>query len=88
MGTEQRLKELIVENCITLLTPEEITGDTDLINDLGYDSISVIRLITDLEHEFQFEFKDEYLRIQVISNYSQLRNYVLMEVGDTWPSRN
>ncbi len=41
------------------LDPETITMDTNLLDDLGADSLDVVELITDLENEFGVRISDE-----------------------------
>ena len=41
------------------LDPESITMDTNLIDDLGADSLDVVELIMGLETEFDIEIPDE-----------------------------
>lgn len=39
--------------------PEKITKDTDIINDLGADSLDLVELIMDLEDEYNVKITDE-----------------------------
>ena len=45
----ERLKKIIVEQ---LRVEEEITPSTNLVDDLGADSLDLLRLIMDIEDEF------------------------------------
>jgi acyl carrier protein len=42
--------------------PESITPDTNIIDDLGADSLDVVELITALEDEFDLIITDERIR--------------------------
>ena len=41
------------------MDPESITMDTDLIDDLGADSLDVVELIMSLEDDFDIRISDE-----------------------------
>ena len=41
------------------LDPESVTMDTNLVDDLGADSLDVVELIMELEDEFGFAISDE-----------------------------
>ena len=46
-------------------TPENVTLDSKLIDDLGGDSLDAIEVVMDLEDEFHFEFPED--RVKEIS---------------------
>lgn len=77
---EKDLKELLLQYAREKVKADDIKDETDLIRDLGYDSISIIRLITDIELKFDFEFDDEYLSIELIGIYKDLRDYVAKKI--------
>ena len=54
---EDGLKKLIIENTYVLLSDKDFTEYSDLITDFGYDSLSIIRLIADIERTFNIEFE-------------------------------
>ncbi|MCX7746878.1 MAG: phosphopantetheine-binding protein [Clostridia bacterium] len=53
----------------------EIDRDTNLMEDLGFDSIRYIQLIADLESEFGFEASEEDLQIE---NLQTVGDFVLL----------
>ena len=55
----------------------EMNDDTDLVTDLGYDSVTTIAVISELENEFGIEFEVEELISDTISKYGSLCNVVL-----------
>lgn len=70
------LKELIVKNSIAGISSEDIKGDTDLINDLGFDSIHVLRLFIEMRNTYGIEIEDEYLSMEILGKYENLREAV------------
>lgn len=69
----ENLKKLIFNNA-NIVTDENIAIDdnTDLIKDLGYDSIAMVRLIIDIENTYDIEI-DEF---SVLEKYGSLRSYL------------
>ncbi len=49
----------IVASCFEM-APEQITGETLLVEELGADSIDMLNLITELETQFAVEFPPLY----------------------------
>ena len=65
---DEELKEIIV-TCIDGIDKKDITEETDLIKDLGYDSVNIIQLIVKLEEYFEIEIDDEYLDEENLTEY-------------------
>lgn len=72
MRTEEKLKELIVNIAMQDVDAISINEETNLINDLGYDSVQIIELIVQLEMEFDIEMEDDDLDIENLIVYSRL----------------
>lgn len=72
MRTEEKLKELIVNIAMQDVNAISINEETNLINDLGYDSVQIIELIVQLEMEFDIEMEDDDLDIENLIVYSRL----------------
>ena len=51
---------------------KDITDDTDLMTDLSYNSVSAVRLVVDIEQEFDIEFPDELLIFEKLRGFSSL----------------
>ena len=62
----------IIKHCDDSVDTKEINNKTDLVNDLGFDSISIIQLVVELENEFDIEINDEYLLIEYLSPFKSL----------------
>ena len=78
---ENELKKLIIENTYVLLTDKDFKEDSDLIVDFGYDSLSVIRLIADIERKFNIEFEISELVSEIISKYGNLKKTIAKKIS-------
>ena len=50
--------------------------NTDLISDLGFDSLSLIRLVVDIEIEFGISVPDEFMRQDNIRKFGNIYRWV------------
>ncbi len=67
-----KIKEIIAREL--MVDEEDITLETDIINDLGADSLTVVDLAMALEDEFDIEMPDEDL--ENIKTVGDIINYV------------
>jgi len=74
---ESKLKEIIFTYSKAELKPEEIHNQTDLITDLGFDSISIIQLIVEIEDSFNIVFSDNDMDIEKLGSYGQLLQLIV-----------
>lgn len=72
MRVEEKLKEVIANIAMQDVDVISINEETNLINDLGYDSVQIIELIVQLEMEFDIEIEDDDLDIENLIVYSGL----------------
>lgn len=49
-----------------------IDEETNLINDLGFDSIDLIRIIVEIENEFSIDFSVEELDVEKVMKVGEL----------------
>ena len=56
------------------IEPDEVNENTDIINDLGADSLDVVDLVMTLEDEFDIEIPDE--DIEGIRTVGELARYL------------
>lgn len=70
------IKELIVECAPETITVLEINEQTNLINDLGYDSLCFVQLISLIEEEFNIYFDIDDLNLDILSTFEGLKNIV------------
>lgn len=82
MDIEKKLKELIVDVATQDVNINSINQNTSLTNDLGYDSVQIIRLIIEVESEFNIAIEDEDLEVENLINYYNLRNMIERKIGD------
>ncbi len=77
----ERLYPLISETCRQETTPEGINEETNLIDDLLYDSVGIMELVVRIEDEFQFEFDDDAL-IGAFTRVADLVKYIEQKAPD------
>ena len=65
---EEIIREIISHNLSTQNV--EITSETNLLNDVGMDSLSLIMIIISLEDRLKIEFPDDFLTEDNLSKYS------------------
>lgn len=80
---DMSLKEIIVKYCIGGITCDDINEDTDLINDLGFDSISILRFLAETQNTFDIEIEDEYLSLEMLGRYGNIKEAVLTRIKCT-----
>lgn len=74
---EKRLKDLIINRADFKVIYDDIKEETDIIDDLGFDSIKLMRLVVEIENEFKFKFKDMDLRFEIIGKFNKLCRYIV-----------
>ncbi len=76
MNVQDVLKEVVCQFAELPCVSSEILPATNLEIDLGYDSISFIKLIIEIEEKFEIQFPDEYLDYEIVSNFQSLEEVV------------
>lgn len=76
MNIERKLKALIVDITTKKVDNNLIDKNTDLINDLGFDSIEIIELIVEIENEFKIEIADDDINMNILTTYSELLSMI------------
>lgn len=67
-----KIKEIVAREL--MVEESDITLETDILNDLGADSLSVVDLAMALEDEFEIEMPDEEL--ESIRTVGDIVNYI------------
>ncbi|MFF2480912.1 acyl carrier protein [Paenibacillus sp. NPDC058071] len=80
MNVERLLLDLIVQHAAVPIAQEEIVEETDLIQDLGLDSIAIVNLLADLEETFHIEINVQELERPILNRYQWLKEYVLSKL--------
>jgi acyl carrier protein len=76
-----KLIEIVRSNLSEVFSDENITEDTDLLKESGFDSISLMQLVIDIEEAFQIEFDDD-IDINEITNMKRLNDYVEKKINE------
>lgn len=77
---EMRLKQIIMKYSKLRIRPEDITNKSVIINDFGYDSVSTIKLVIDIENEFGIVFEDEDMDMGKLGRYASLKEVVTKKI--------
>ncbi len=81
---DERLKTIILSTMRIGIDLEDIEEETDLINDLLFDSIQVLRLISRIEEEFAITIENEDSLVELVQNYGSLKGFIEKTVaGDS-----
>lgn len=72
----QKLIKLIFKSLGDCCKNIVITDSTKLIDDLGFDSSTIMDLIVALEEEFNFEFSINDNLIEIMNTIYSLQNYI------------
>lgn len=72
----------VIKNSISVIYEDiEIGSETNVLRDLGFDSITVIQLIVNIEEEFNIEF-DESVQYEDIETFDKLKRYIEIKLED------
>ena len=72
MEHSEKLKELIIDISKTDVQSEKFNTDTDLVNDLGMDSIKLIQLVVAIETELDIELSESDVDLSNLANFGKL----------------
>jgi len=75
-STQDRIIKLICSEVAVEMSAEEIKHESSFFDDLNFDSIRLIQLLTLLEPEFSIEVDDEELDFQVFASINSLAKFV------------
>lgn len=72
MNIEEKIKKIICDIANIDVSDEDNLKDKNLIEDLKYDSIMLVRMMVEMEKEFVVEFDDEEIELEILSNYNKI----------------
>lgn len=70
----------IIDKSVKLTKPIDLVGCEEDLMEIGINSYSAIRIIVEIEHEFDFEFDEEGLNFENIQQIQSLVNYIKSKV--------
>jgi len=62
----------------------DLNDNTDLIDDLGFNSINIISLVVCLESEFGIEIPEEYLLLEKLRSYKEIKNMIISKIENNF----
>ena len=73
--TRERIRKIISE--IADCSIQKINADTNLIRDLGMDSITIVDLIIRIEEEFKIELPESFFAHSIFSEFDLLVKQII-----------
>ncbi len=71
-----RIEKLVREVAPTYIDPEKNINSNLLFDDLGFDSVGFIRLLMELEKEFSFQIRSEYLLPEYFDSIDKINEFI------------
>jgi acyl carrier protein len=78
------LRELFVDTLRLPISPAEV-GETNLIADLGIDSIGVMELLTRVENQFKILIDEADVSPALVDSLNTLADYITQKKSDASP---
>jgi len=78
------LRELFVDTLHLHISPAEV-GETNLVADLGIDSIGVMELLTRVENQFTILIDDADVSPDLVDSLNTLTDYIAQKKSDASP---
>lgn len=74
-----KIKEIIIKSMELDLLPEKIDG-SDLIGELGINSVDALEILVWVENEFDIRIEDEDLNAELMSSIDGLSTYIISKM--------
>jgi acyl carrier protein len=78
---EKKLTEAIVEISGGKVSETDINENSNLIDDLRFDSILLIQLIVEIEEKFNIEINDEDMSFDRLTNLASLKELITKKIN-------
>jgi len=81
--TLDELKQLIVENCVLKIKPDEIAEDTPLFGpgSVGLDSLDALQLTVAIEQQYGIAIKDAQVAREAMQSLGTLRQWLAQQAN-------
>lgn len=76
MKNDSCIENIILRNAHLICDIDQIKDETNLYTQLGYDSLSIVKLIIDIENQYQLEFNTISLNFNTIELVKDIKNLV------------
>ena len=73
---KETLKDIVIEVAAKVVEREEILDHTSFIQDLGFDSVSLIHLLVEVEKRFEMDIVDGYTAIESLADVQSLVKFI------------
>ncbi|MCX7923154.1 MAG: phosphopantetheine-binding protein [Clostridia bacterium] len=78
---DEKLKKIIIKNLKMSVPQEDITDDVNIIKLFALDSLQVVKIMVDIEIEFDIKFENEGEILDVLVNYKKLKDYIVDKIA-------
>lgn len=82
LKNENKLKDIIIKVSRNQIAENDIYDNTNLINEFGFNSVQVIEMIVEIEINFNIELDDEDMNVEILTNYSRLKDLIIRKIND------
>lgn len=81
VNIENELKNIIVKAAKKSCDVTDINEDTNLVDNLGLDSLAMIELILEIEKVFNVQMDDEDMDINILTKYTSLKELIVRKIN-------
>jgi len=78
---EDKIKEMMVERLFLKITPEQISEQGLLTEELGLDSVSIFEIVVGLEELFGISVEDQEFKLESFQSVRKIADFVRGKLG-------